>query len=114
MDLRGWRLTSPGRGQQFGLNVLPGRRGKFGVKGRMEWEKKEVGSKIRNFGPNLPLNEANLKIAEAGIPRNADSLIIEMLPESDKHTRSGMQTLPLLSMHHRLDFELVPFCGDDC
>jgi hypothetical protein len=38
-------------------------RGKFGVEGRLKenWELDE------RFGPNLPLNETNLKIAEAGI-----------------------------------------------
>jgi hypothetical protein len=33
-------------GLRFGLNMLPGRRGKFGVKGRLEREKKKVGSKL--------------------------------------------------------------------
>jgi hypothetical protein len=73
----GWILgggdIAPARRPRFGLIVLPGR--KIG-KGEEEMklggdvsevhERKKKGKGDQRFGPNLPLDEANFKIAEAG------------------------------------------------
>jgi hypothetical protein len=93
MDFAEWRQSSCTRASIWAY-WLPGRKiGKGEGKMKLGGDGSELhGRSDQRFGPKLPLDKTNFKIAEAGISENSDTSIIGFLIIRDRRVARVGQT----------------------